>query len=437
MVPVNADLQIDAGWLLPIRPASALPLHSLLVRNGAIVDLLPTADAVERYVATTRVDLTRHIVLPGLVNAHCHAAMTLMRGIADDVGLEQWLEERIWPRELAHVSPEFVHDGALLAAAEMLRGGITTCNDMYFFPESTARALRGAGMRAHLGLPVLDFASTYAPDARGYLQRGFEVRDSLRDDPLVSFGLAPHAPYTVSDATFETIVTYAEELGLPIQTHLNETTSEIAKAIERDGVSPMVRLAKLGVLGPTFAAIHAVHCTDEELAQMVRFACHVIHCPSSNLKLGSGIAPVAAMTASGINVALGTDGAASNNSLDLFEEMRLAALLAKGMTGDAAVIPANAALEMATLAGARAIGEDARIGSLERGKSADIIAIDIDCPELSPMFDPVSHVVYAAGRSDVTHAWVAGQLVLDRRELTQCDVPAILRSARHWQLKLA
>ena len=437
MVPINADLQIDAGWLLPVRPSRALVQHSLLINDGLIIDVLPTSDAVERYAPATRADMTRHIVLPGLVNAHCHAAMTLLRGIADDVDLDRWLKDYIWPRESAHVSPTFVYDGALLAAAEMLRGGITTCNDMYFFPEATARALREAGMRAHLGLPVLEFPSAYAPDARGYLQRGLAVRDSLRDDPLVSFGLAPHAPYTVSDSTFETIVTYAEELGLPIQTHLNETASEVATAIERDGVSPVVRLARLGVLGPAFTAIHAVHCADDELAQLVRHASHVVHCPSSNLKLGSGIAPIAEMHRRGINVALGTDGAASNNSLDLFEEMRIAALLAKGATRDAAVVPAHVALEMATLAGAKAIGEEARIGSLEVGKCADVIAIAIDSPELVPMFDPMSHIVYTAGRSDVTHAWVAGRLVLDRRELTQCDLPAILRTAQHWQAKLA
>ena len=436
MVPMAADLQIDAGWVLPVRPAAALALHSVIIRDGAIVDVLPTANVAERYVASSRVEMTRHIVMPGLVNAHCHAAMTLLRGIADDVELERWLHEKIWPRENEHVSAGFVYDGALLAAAEMLRGGITTVSDMYFFPDATARALRDAGMRAHLGLPVLEFPSAYATDARGYVQNGLAVRDNLRDDPLLSFGLAPHAPYTVSDATFEIIVTYAEELGLPIQTHLNETESEVAAGIVKDGVAPVVRLARLGVLGPAFTGIHAVHMTDEDLSQLVRHACHVVHCPSSNLKLGSGIAGIAAMVDGGINVGLGTDGAASNNRLDMFDEMRLAALLAKGVARNASVLPAQTIIEMATLGGARAIGLDAQIGSLEIGKSADIIAIAIDTPEMAPLFDPSSHVVYAASRADVTHAWVAGQSVLDERRLQHCDLPAIMRSALYWQQRL-
>ena len=436
MVPITADLQIDAGWLLPVQPAAALPSHSLIVTGGRIVDVLPALDAAERYRPLQRVDLTRHIVMPGLVNAHCHAGMTLLRGIADDVSLESWLNDRIWPREAAHVCAAFVYDGSLLGAAEMIRGGITTCSDMYFFPESTARALREAGMRAHLGLPVLEFPSAYAPDARSYLQRGLAVRDSLRYDPLVSFGLAPHAPYTVSDATFETIVTYAEELGLPIQTHLHETASEVASGVLKDGCSPLLRLARLGVLGPGFTAIHAVHCSSDDLTQLVRHASHVVHCPSSNLKFGSGIADIAGMLQRGINVGLGTDGAASNNRLDLFEEMRLAALLAKGVTQNPAVLPAQAALEMATLGGARAIGLDAEVGSLEIGKAADIIAIALDSPEMAPMFDPISHVVYVAGRGDVTHAWVAGQCILEDRRLQLCDAQAILRSALRWQQRL-
>ena len=436
MKPTFAELQIDAGWLLPIEPDSPLRQHSVVISDGAIVDILPTGAAATRYAAKDRVDLSRHIVLPGLINAHCHAAMSLMRGIADDLVLEDWLEAHIWPREAANMSADFVFDGALLAAAEMIRGGITTCSDMYFFPDATARALRQSGMRVQLGLPVLEFPSAYARDADEYLQRGLAVRDRLRDDPLVSFALAPHAPYTVSDASFSKIVIYAEELGLPIHTHLHETAREITDSIEAHGCRPLARLHALGALGPAFVAIHAVHCNDDDIAALCHHASHAIHCPSSNLKLGSGIAPVASMLARGINVALGTDGAASNNRLDLFEEMRIAALLAKGITQDATRLPARQAVAMATLGGARALGIESTVGTLAAGKSADLIAVAIDSPELSPMFDPYSHLVYVASRADVSHAWVAGDCVLDNRQLTQCDMPAILRLAQHWQEKL-
>jgi 5-methylthioadenosine/S-adenosylhomocysteine deaminase len=436
MNPIPADLQIDADWLLRVQPRAPLRAHSVMVTDGIIVDVLPTADVQARYAPKRHADMTGHIVLPGLVNAHCHAAMSLMRGIADDLVLHEWLQAHIWPREAAHVSAAFVFDGSLLAAAEMIRGGITACSDMYFFPDATARALRQSGMRVQLGLPILEFPSAYAPDADGYLQRGLAVRDSLRDDPLVSFALAPHAPYTVSDATFARIVTYAEELGLPIQTHLHETGSEVGDGVAAHGCRPLTRLNGLGALGPAFIAIHAVHCDEDDLALLAGHASHVVHCPSSNLKLGSGIAPVSAMLSRGINVALGTDGAASNNRLDLFGEMRIAALLAKGVTQDATTLPAHKAVEMATLGGARALGLEAAIGSLEIGKSADMIAVAVASPELSPIFDPYSHLVYSAGRADVSHAWVAGDCILDDRQLTHCDLPAILRLAQHWQEKL-
>jgi 5-methylthioadenosine/S-adenosylhomocysteine deaminase len=434
--PTSADLQIDAGWLLRVQPQAPLRAYSVMVVNGLIVDMLPTADVQARYAPKRHADMSGHIVLPGLVNAHCHAAMSLMRGIADDVALQHWLQAHIWPREAAHVSAAFVFDGSLLAAAEMIRGGITACSDMYFFPDATARALRQSGMRVQLGLPVLEFPSAYAQDADDYLQRGLGVRDSLRNDPLISFALAPHAPYTVGDATFARIVTYAEELGLPIHTHLHETAREVVDGIAAHGCRPVARLNGLGALGPAFTAIHAVHCNDEDIALLVHHASHVVHCPSSNLKLGCGVAPVSAMLSQGINVGLGTDGAASNNRLDLFEEMRLAALLAKGVTQDATTMPAHKAVEMATLGGARALGLETAIGSLEIGKAADMIAVAVASPELSPIFEPYSHLVYAAGRADVSHAWVAGDCILDNRQLSHCDLPAILRLAQHWQEKL-
>jgi 5-methylthioadenosine/S-adenosylhomocysteine deaminase len=307
---------------------------------------------------------------------------------------------------------------------------------MYFFPDATAAGLRRAGMRVQLGLPVLEFPSAYAANADAYLQRGLAVRDALGDDPLVTFALSPHAPYTVSDATFEKIVTYADEVGLAIQTHLHETDAEISDSIAMHGQRPLSRLHALGALGPGFMAIHAVHCDDNDIARLALQASHVAHCPSSNLKLGSGVAPIARMRAAGINVALGTDGAASNNRLDLFEEMRLAALLAKGTAHDPTLLPAADVVEMATLGGARALGLEESIGSIAPGRQADLIAVSVENPESVPLYDPYSHLVFVAGRADVTHAWVAGSAVVTERHLTGCDLPAILRNAAYWQEKL-
>ncbi|MEP7182503.1 MAG: TRZ/ATZ family hydrolase [Betaproteobacteria bacterium] len=432
----NVDLRLDAGWIVPVEPAGAFPAHSLVVDGGLIVAMLPTHDAAARYAARTHVLLPSHVLAPGLVNAHTHAAMNLFRGIADDVPLQAWLEQHIWPREARFVAPDFVYDGARLAAAEMLKGGVTCCNDMYFFPDATARALLETGMRAMLGLAILDFPTPYAADADGYLQRGLGVRDALKHEPRLTFALAPHAPYTVGDATWEKIVVYARQLDLPIQTHLAETAAEVARSREETGQSPLARLHRLGATGPGFIAIHAVHIDAADLDLFATHGGHVVHCPSSNLKLGSGIAPVGALLARGINVALGTDGAASNNRLDLFGEMRLAALLAKAVTGDAAVLPAQAALHAATLGGARALGLDATIGSLVAGKEADVIAVDLTGIDAAPCYDPVSHLVYAVGRESVTDVWVGGRQVVAGRTLTTVDEGAVLARARLWQERL-
>ncbi|CAG0952273.1 5-methylthioadenosine/S-adenosylhomocysteine deaminase [Burkholderiales bacterium] len=430
------DLRIDARWVIPVVPAGALQEHSVLIDRGRIVALLPTAQAAGYASAREHRVLERHALIPGLVNAHGHAAMALLRGVADDLPLDRWLREHIWPREGKHVSVEFVSDGSLLAAAEMLRGGITCCSDMYFFPEATAASLRRAGMRAMIGLAVLDFPTPYAADAADYLGKGLAMRDAFRHDPLLAFSLAPHAPYTVSDASLERIVTYAEQLDLPIQIHLHETATEIEDSLKQYGQRPLARLDGLGALGPGFQAVHAVHLSNEEISLLAERGGGVVHCPSSNLKLASGIAPVAAMRAAGLELALGTDGAASNNRLDLFEEMRLAALLAKGASGDAAALPAQAALECATLGGARVLGWSSAIGSLEVGKAADLTAVDFGAIEFAPCYDPVSHLVYVAGRKDVSDVWVAGQTVLRDRCLTHLDTEDLAARARYWQERL-
>jgi len=434
MTPV--DLRLDAGYVLPVEPARTLRDHTLIVDRGRIVALVKQSDADREYAPREHIALPHHVLLPGLVNAHTHAAMTLFRGIADDLPLARWLEDHIWPRETRNVAPEFVYDGVRLAATEMLKGGITCCNDMYFFPDAAARAYLETGMRAMLGLPVLDFPTPYAADPDGYLQTGLAVRDALRHEPRLVFALAPHAPYTVGDAAFEKIVMYARQLDLPIQTHVAETAHEVAASRERYNMTPLARLHRLGATGPGFIAIHGVHLTADDIAILATHGGHVVHCPASNMKLGSGAAPVTELAARGINIALGTDGAASNNRLDLFSEMRLATLLAKVQTGNAAALPAEDAIRAATLGGARALGLDRTIGSLEPGKDADLVAVDLSGVAAIPCYDPVSHLVHAVGREAVTDVWVAGRRVVAHRVLESTDEGAIVSRARYWQERL-
>ncbi len=398
-----ADLILLPQWVVPVETEGALADHAVVVQGGRILDVLAADAALARYDAPQTLRLPGQALIPGLVNLHGHAAMSLFRGFADDLPLMAWLNQRIWPAEKKHVSEAFVRDGTLLAAAEMLAGGITHCNDMYFFPQAAGEAFLQAGMRATLGMIVLEFPSAYAVDADGYLARGLAMRDELKDEPLLSFAFAPHAPYTVSDATFGRINTLAEQLGLPIHTHIHETDDEIRDSIKQYGQRPLERLAQLGLLGPNFIGVHAVQVTAAEIGLLAQHGCHVAHCPSSNLKLGSGIAPVSTLIQAGVNIGLGTDSAASNNRLDLFAEMRLAALLAKGISGDATALPAAAALKAATLDAARALNLDSQIGSIAPGKCADLVAVDLHALTSQPLFDPVSHLVYVAGRENVTH----------------------------------
>jgi 5-methylthioadenosine/S-adenosylhomocysteine deaminase len=429
---------IEARWVIPVEPAgTVLTDHSVALDGGRIVAILPTDEARQRFVARDYYRLNDHAVLPGLINLHSHAAMNLLRGYADDLPLMTWLKNHIWPAETRHISPDFVRDGARLACAEMLRGGITCFNDMYFFPEAVAEAALDAGMRAAIGLIVVDFPTAYAGDPDDYLNKGFALRDRLRDEPLLSFTLAPHAPYSVGDATFEKIATFASQLDLPIHVHLHETEDEIRQSLSQHQQRPLARLHNLGLTGPGLIAVHGVHLSPDEQALLAAQGCHIAHCPASNLKLASGIAPIAGLLAHGVNIGIGSDGAASNNKLDLFAEMRLAALLAKGISGDAAVLPAHTALQMATLNGARALGLDDKIGSLVPGKQADLIAVDLSGLETQPCFDPIATLVYAAGREQVSHVWVDGQLRLDNRQLTTLDARELRLTAAVWHTRIS
>jgi 5-methylthioadenosine/S-adenosylhomocysteine deaminase len=431
---LNATTLIEPRWIAPVSGASAvLEDHAVVIADGGISAVLPRDQALTTFPDTERLHLPDHILIPGLINAHTHAAMTLLRGIADDLPLMRWLEEHIWPAETRHVSPEFVHDGTSLAIAESLRGGVTCLNDMYFFPEAAARAALETGIRMAVGMIVIEFPTRYATDPQDYLAKGLTLRDQLRNEPRLSFCLAPHAPYTVSDPTFERIVMLAEQLDVPIHMHLHETAGEIQQSVAHHAVRPLTRIDRLGLLGPRFLAVHAVHMLEDEVRTLARHGCSVVHCPSSNLKLASGIAPITEYLDGGVNVALGTDGAASNNRMDMFEEMRLAALLAKAASGRADVLPAQRALRMATLDGARALGLDGVTGSIEPGKRADLVAVNLSSLDLSPCYDPLSHLVYAAGRHDVSHVWVDGVLLVNDGQCTRIDTARLKTSAQRWQ----
>lgn len=434
---VEIDLLILPEWIIPIEPAGVtLSQHGLAVANGRILALLPAAEARQRFRPRQTVELPGQVLLPGLVNLHTHAAMSLLRGYADDLPLMRWLSERIWPAEARHADAGFVRDGTLLACAEMLRGGVTAFNDMYFFPEAAAQAVLQSGMRAALGMIAIEFATRYAADADDYLAKGIATLDRYSAEDRLGFCLAPHAPYTVTDRTFVKIATLAAQLELPIHMHVHETAHEIEESVKQHGVRPLERLRRLGLLGPQLIVVHAVHIDPAEIDLLAHEGCHIAHCPTSNMKLASGIAPMAAAQSRGVNFGLGSDGAASNNRLDMFHEIRHAALLAKAASLDAEAMGAHAALAAATLGGARALGMDALIGSLLPGKSADLCAVRLDEWLLQPCYDPASHLVYAAGREQVTHTWVAGELLMKNGALVRIETPELLDIAGLWHTRL-
>jgi 5-methylthioadenosine/S-adenosylhomocysteine deaminase len=434
--PEKIDLLIEPNWIAAVDPDVLLKNHAVAVHAGRIIAVLPTGEARDRFNPAQRIVLEDHILIPGLVNLHTHAAMSLMRGLADDLPLMEWLQKYIWPAEAANLSPQFVYDGTRLACAEMLKGGITCFNDMYFYPEATATAAAEFGMRAMIGITTLEFPTPYASDAADYLDKGLAIREQWLNDPLIGFSLAPHAPYTVSDTSFERILTLSAQLNLPIHCHIHETRDEVEESRRQRETTPLQRLKRLGLLGPGFIGVHAVHLSDEDLQILAETGTHIAHCPTSNLKLASGIAPVARMRQMGINVGLGTDGAASNNRLDMFGEMRLAALLAKGTTGDASVLPAHEILRMATLDGAIALGLGDKTGSITPGKSADLVAVNLMGLNTQPCYDPISHLVHVADRECVTHVWVGGKCCVDHKKLVRGGQNDLESAIALWQNRL-
>ena len=435
---MQVDLIIQARWIIPVEPASVIhENYSLVIDEGKIVDLLDSQEALLKYQPRRLEKLENHALIPGLINCHTHAAMSLLSGIADDLPLMDWLQNHIWPAEQKWVSEAFVRDGTDLAIAQMLRGGTTCFNDMYFFPEVVAQQAVQHGIRANIGLIVFDFPTAWAENADAYLTKGLALHEQLRHQALISMSFAPHAPYTVSDEPLQKLRTFADEMDLTVHMHVHETAFEVADQQQKTQQTPLQRLNDLGLLTPSFMAVHMTQLDDEQIAFFAETGAHIVHCPESNLKLASGFCPLAQCLEAGINVALGTDGSASNNDLDMLGEMRTAALLAKGVAGNAAAVSAMQALQMATLNGARALGLDAEIGSLSIGKAADVVAIDLSEIETQPIFNPVAQIVYAASRQQVSDVWVAGKQLLKKRQLTSLDLADLKQRAAVWQQKLA
>lgn len=433
----HIDTLIFPRFIIPVEPdAVALENYALAIHQGRILARLPRHDAAQTYRATAEYVLPTHALIPGLVNAHTHAAMNLFKGLADDLPLMEWLNDHIWPAETRFVSQRFVRDGTRLAIAEMLRSGTTCFSDMYFFPDETARVAHEAGIRATVGLIVVDFPTIWARNAEEYLAKAIEVHDHCRHLPLVQTAFAPHAPYTVSDDPLERIAIYAEELDVRVHMHVHETGDEITQGRARYGERPLQRLQRLGLLSPRLLAVHMTQLESAEIEWFAGFGAHVVHCPESNLKLASGFCPVARLLENRINVALGTDSAASNDDLDMLGEMRTAALLAKGVANSASAVPAAQALRMATLNGAQALGLEAEIGSLVPGKSADAVAVNLQTIETEPLYHPISQLVYAAGRRQVSDVWIAGQHVLKEGALVTLDEERLLRRADEWRERI-
>jgi 5-methylthioadenosine/S-adenosylhomocysteine deaminase len=424
---------IAPQWIIPVVPRGVcLEGHAVALAGSRIAAVLPLSAARENFPSAPVRTLPGHVLLPGFVNTHTHAAMSLLRGLADDLPLMTWLEQHIWPAEARLVNAAFVADGTRLAVAEMLLGGTTCANDMYFFPDAVARAAGELGMRMVVGLIVIEFPSAWAADTEQYFKRGLEVHDQLRHQDRIRTAFAPHAPYTVSDASLQRIAVLAEELDLPIHMHIHETAFEVAQSIEQHGERPLTRLDRLGLLSPRLIAVHMTQLLPAEIERVAATGCSVVHCPESNLKLASGFAPVAALLAAGVNLAIGTDGAASNNDLDTLAEARTAALLAKGVAGDPAVMPAASTLHALTLGGATALGLEAEIGSIESGKQADLVAIDLQDVSTQPVHDVAAAVVYAAGRRQVREVWVAGEHLVSDGVLLSADLAALRASAGQW-----
>ena len=438
MSPGSRVNLIHPRYLVAVRPQGiVLEKHSIAIEQGLIVSIMTRDESERIYPEAESIELPDHVLLPGFINMHTHSPMTLLRGYADDMDLDVWLREHIWPAEQEFVGPSFVADGARLAIAEMFRAGTTCFNDMYFFPDVLGETCLETGIRASIGVPLIETQTAWASDIDSYFEQGLRLHDEWRSEPLLSITFSPHAPYSVSDETLRRVATHSRELEVPVHLHLLETTWDIKHYLQHHDVHPLHRLKDLDLLNSRLLAVHMTQLSSEDIDQLVQSGVHVVHCPQSNLKLASGICPLASLFEAGVNVALGTDGAASNNDLDLLSEAQTAALLAKGISGNAKAVDAFQALEMLTINGAKALGIDKLTGSIEVGKAADLCAIDLSCPETQPLYHVVSQVIYAASRRQVSDVWVAGRRVLEAGQLTTIDLEEVTRKAGQWQSRLS
>ena len=435
---MNKSLHIiSARWVVPVIPRNTVwENHALVIEEGEIIEILPTKDAQKKYQSITFEHLNDHVLMPGLINSHTHTAMSLFRGLANDVPLMTWLNDHIWPAEAKFINQEFIQDGTELAIAEMLLSGTTCFNDMYFYPNIVAQTAQNMGIRAFVGLIVLDFPSAWAASAEEYFDKGMQVHDEVRSLSRIGTTLAPHAPYTVSDDPLLRVRTYADELNVPVHMHVHETQTEVAQAISETGISPLSRLNDLGLLNPRLMAVHMTQLDDNDIALCAQQGINVVHCPESNLKLASGQCPVPALLEAGVNVCLGTDSAASNNDLDMLGELKTANLLAKLSANDARALPAWQAIELATINGAKALNIADQIGSLEVGKSADMIAIDLDHVSTTPVYDPIAQIASSVSREQVSDVWVQGRRRVKNKELNNVDLNQIISKANMWANKI-
>jgi 5-methylthioadenosine/S-adenosylhomocysteine deaminase len=433
----NIDHLIHAKWIITCEDTNrVLENYALAIKNGKIHAILPSKEANEKYKASSEQHYSTHAIMPGLINSHTHIAMNIFRGMADDLELMDWLTNHIWPAERQWVSHDLVHDASLLAMAEMIRGGTTCFNDMYFFLQATAEAADIAGLRAHIGITVIDFPTAWAKNVDAYFAKGIEFYHQYKNHDRITATVAPQSAYTVKEKDLVRVKALADEFDLRVNIHCQEALSDIEGTIKLNNKRPLHCLNDIGLVSPRLIAIHMTQLDEQDFDILQEKKPHIVHCPESNMKLASGICPVEKLSQLGINVALGTDGAASNNDLDMFGEMRSAAFLAKLSTRDSKALPAEKALKMATINGAKALGIDALTGSLIPGKAADFIAIDLNQIETQPLYHPVSQIVYATPRSQVTDVWVAGKQLLKDRQLLTLDEKELLNKAQTWRKKI-
>lgn len=428
---------IYAKWIITCEEKNrVLEDHALAIHQGKIVDVLSRKDAQQTYEADRTEDYTDHAILPGFINTHTHLAMNLFRGLADDLELMDWLNNYIWPAEGKWVSQELVFDGSLLAMAEMIRSGTTVFNDMYFFPGAAAQAAELAGLRAFIGMTIIDVPTAWAKTTEEYFAKALEFYQQYKNHEFVTPTLAPHSTYTVSIENLEKVKKLADDFHLKINIHLQEAPSEITQSMQKYHKRPLQRLHEIGMVSPDLIAIHMTQIDENDLEILRQTRPNIVHCPESNMKLVSGACPVEKLTTLGINVALGTDGAASNNDLDMLGEMRSAALFGKVTANDPKAVSAEKVLKMATLNGAKALGIDHLTGSLEKGKAADFIVVDLSHIETQPVYHPLSQIIYSTSRTQISDVWSAGRQILKNRELTTINEKELLEKAQIWRKKI-